>query len=95
MYLQKGTETREWIHIFLKHQKDFQDKFQRTNEFEIAKLIFDTLSDPKNKPERTVTVYKTKEYIYRIGRERLHIIVDEDGWIQTAFPGFGRRIILK
>jgi len=33
-----------------------------------------------------VDVFKTKEYIYQVGRDKLHIIVDDDGWIINAYP---------
>lgn len=83
-----GTSTREFIHILHRHSGEFEEFFGIFEPRDIAEFIIQTIS--RNQIERTYDGYYpgSKEYVYRIKTDYLHIIVDEDGYIITSYPSY-------
>lgn len=88
IWLGIGNGQREFIHIIDRHAEDFEEHFGITEYRDIAKFIFHTIS--KTQIYNSFEGYSpgSVEYIYRLGRNYLHVVVDVDGFIVTAYPSY-------
>lgn len=75
-----------FIHIFNHHSEDFESFFSISDPRDIAELIFTTITNNNIYVLFSGLDPLNLVFVYRVSGKNLHVVVDADGYILTAYP---------